>query len=447
MILTVAVSRRPVRPLAGEAERRLPGDGALPGRSVRWTHGITLDAPPAEIWPWLIQMGCGRAGRYSYDGLDNAGVPSADRIVGELQRAKVGEIFPMRPGAKDSFVVRALEREQWLVLGDAAGSATWAFVLDPVDGVSTRLLTRSTGSYKRFVVGLLLEILLRPIHFGMQRRQLLNLKRNAEGRSAVTSREKTEATTLKLLVGSGDKIALFALPFLLVGLGLNIAYPAAFDVGGPPTALRVVSIIALIAGVTIWIWSVVLILSKVPRGELITSGPYRLVKHPLYTGVALLVLPWLGFLLNTWLGVAIGIILYLASRRYAPAEEAELSKTFGADWDEYCRDREDRLAVAAPAPVGSGAVGISETCLQLATSKSPPATRDLVRADCRARRIPIGGLRGHRCARGDLRDWRKLAGLDLRPCSRLYVAVLSWLPLSREERSRTGLMLGSRCWS
>jgi Isoprenylcysteine carboxyl methyltransferase (ICMT) family. len=47
----------------------------------------------------------------------------------------------------------------------------------------------------------------------------------------------------------------------------------------------------LIPGVTIWIWSVVLILTKVPRGELITSGPYALVKHPIYTGVALLVLP------------------------------------------------------------------------------------------------------------------------------------------------------------
>jgi protein-S-isoprenylcysteine O-methyltransferase Ste14 len=334
VILTGAVSRRPVRPLAGEAERRLPGDEALPGRRVRWTHGITIDARPAEIWQWLIQMGCGRAGWYSYDGLDNGGVPSAERIVGELQRAEVGQIFPMRPGAKDSFVVRALEPEQWLVLGDAAGSATWAFALDAVDGVSTRLLTRSTGSYNRFVAGLLLETLLRPIHFGMQRRQLLNLKRNAEGRSTVTSSEKT---TLKLLVGSGDKIALFALPFLLVGLGLNIAYPAAFDVGGPPTAIRVASIIALIAGVTIWIWSALLILTKVPRGELITTGPYRLVKHPLYTGVALLVLPWLGFLLNTWLGAAIGIILYLASRAFAPEEEAQLSETFGAEWDEYCR--------------------------------------------------------------------------------------------------------------
>jgi hypothetical protein len=44
--------------------------------------------------------------------------------------------------------------------------------------------------------------------------------------------------TLKVLVGSGDKIGLFALPFLLVGLALNIAFPPAFRVGGPPVALR-----------------------------------------------------------------------------------------------------------------------------------------------------------------------------------------------------------------
>ena len=54
------------------------------------------------------------------------------------------------------------------------------------------------------------------------------------------------------------------------------------------------------------------------------------------TGVALLVIPWLGFLLNTWLGAVIGIVLYVGSRAYSPGEEAVLSRTFGPAWDEYC---------------------------------------------------------------------------------------------------------------
>jgi len=47
------------------------------------------------------------------------------------------------------------------------------------------------------------------------------------------------------------------------------------------------------------------------------------------------VLPWIGFLVNTWLGAAIGIVLCVASRLFVPAEEATLSGTFGPDWDRY----------------------------------------------------------------------------------------------------------------
>lgn len=142
---------------------------------------------------------------------------------------------------------------------------------------------------------------------------------------------------LRALVGSGDRIGLFMLPFIVIGVGLNLAYPAAFQVGGPPPWLRVLSIAALIPGLAIWMWAVVLILDNVPRGRLITHGPYAWAKHPLYVSVALLVLPWAGFLVNTWLGAMLGAALYLGSRIFAPAEEAQLSRAFGQPWREYTR--------------------------------------------------------------------------------------------------------------
>lgn len=140
---------------------------------------------------------------------------------------------------------------------------------------------------------------------------------------------------LKALVGSGDKIGLLTLPFLIIGLILNIMIPSLFSVGGPPIVLTVISFVILIPGVTIWLWSVVLILTKIPRQELITNGPYSLVRHPLYTSVAFLVLPWIGFLFNTWLGALIGVTVYIGSRIFSRKEEEILSKTFGAAWDEY----------------------------------------------------------------------------------------------------------------
>jgi protein-S-isoprenylcysteine O-methyltransferase Ste14 len=142
---------------------------------------------------------------------------------------------------------------------------------------------------------------------------------------------------IKALVGSGDKIMLLVLPFLIAGVILNVVFPSFFHAGGPPEALKIVSIVLIIPGVIGWLWSVALILSRVPQGKLITGGPFAIVKHPLYTSVALLVLPWLGFLLNTWLGAALGIVLYASSRIYSPAEETALAVAFGGRWEEYTR--------------------------------------------------------------------------------------------------------------
>jgi protein-S-isoprenylcysteine O-methyltransferase Ste14 len=142
---------------------------------------------------------------------------------------------------------------------------------------------------------------------------------------------------LKILVGSGRKIGIFTLPFLIAGVVANIFFPFVFSVGGPQNAFFMTSAIILSLGIIVWFWTVYLILTKIPRNELITYGPYSIVKHPLYTAVAFLVIPWIGFLCNTWLGVFIGIIVYIGSRIYSPEEEKILSKVFGNTWETYCQ--------------------------------------------------------------------------------------------------------------
>src|SRR3954471_24115246 len=62
-----------------EARRPLPGDDVLLVGADTSTMATTIDAPPADVWPWLVQMGFGRAGWYSYDRLDNGGRPSGQR--------------------------------------------------------------------------------------------------------------------------------------------------------------------------------------------------------------------------------------------------------------------------------------------------------------------------------------------------------------------------------
>jgi protein-S-isoprenylcysteine O-methyltransferase Ste14 len=139
---------------------------------------------------------------------------------------------------------------------------------------------------------------------------------------------------LKVLVGSGRSIMGLTLPFLVGGVAANLAWPAFFGLGAGTAGLAV-GIALLVVGVPLWLSSVVLILVYVPKKRLITTGPYALVLHPLYTFVALLVIPGCGLLFDSWVGIAIGLVLYFSTRIFAPAEERLLEKYFPAEYPAY----------------------------------------------------------------------------------------------------------------
>lgn len=139
---------------------------------------------------------------------------------------------------------------------------------------------------------------------------------------------------IALLVGAGDRIMAGALPFAIVGIAANVIWPAAFHLGLGTTGL-VLGGALLAIGIPLWFVSAAQILIFVPKGKLITRGPFAIMIHPLYTSVALLVLPGVGLLFDSWLGFALGLVLYLASRRFAPREERELEKQFPDEYPAY----------------------------------------------------------------------------------------------------------------
>jgi hypothetical protein len=168
-----------------ELQRYVPGDERVPHAHVEATRAITINAPPAAIWPWLVQMGYRRGGWYSYDWLDNLGVPSARRIIPEFQDLKVGDALAPMPSG---FTVDSLEPERSLVLVTRDKkrriTATWAFLIEPLGGGRSRFIERIRGSFTLEPWGLFWSLIIEPADFVMMRKQMLNVKRRAEALSS-----------------------------------------------------------------------------------------------------------------------------------------------------------------------------------------------------------------------------------------------------------------------
>jgi hypothetical protein len=196
----VAVRPRMLRWGATQEEvwRPFPGADLVPGGRRGATMATTIDAPPSRVWQWLVQMGCDRAGWYSWDRLDNGGGRSAERVHPEWQAISVGDHLASMPSGSAWFEVAALEPERLLALRasldlrgrpfDTAGprphfytDSVWSFLLEELPDRRTRLVVSGYGAARpRLAVAIGNLLFWEPAHLIMQTRQFANLRRRAE---------------------------------------------------------------------------------------------------------------------------------------------------------------------------------------------------------------------------------------------------------------------------
>jgi hypothetical protein len=177
-----------------------PGAELVPGGRRYGAMAVTIGAPPDQVWPWLVQMGWGRGGWYSWDRLDNAGRPSAREVHPEWQDLAVGDQlkFWTPGGVMDAYKVAVLEPNRFLGLlgySDLLGrtldlkqprpsaymEGLWGFLLNELPDGRTRLVISGYATLRpqwleRFVV----DWLYIPSVWVMQARMLAVLKRNIE---------------------------------------------------------------------------------------------------------------------------------------------------------------------------------------------------------------------------------------------------------------------------
>lgn len=180
-----------------EAGRPMPGDEIVSRPTFNATRAVTINAPPDRIWPWLVQIGFGRAGWYSYDLLDNLGRHSSEHILADYQDLQPGDLVPLGPG-EQGMRVKDFSPGEWMVWWDPEGQAsTWVWGLYPVTDTQTRLITRVRNDYLASPSNLLFGLLLiEPADFPMMRKCLLGIKRRAES-GVVSSQAAVETAPAK----------------------------------------------------------------------------------------------------------------------------------------------------------------------------------------------------------------------------------------------------------
>lgn len=148
-----------------EIHRALPGDEFIKNPRYQTTRAVTINAPASEVWPWLVQIGQGRGGFYSYDWLENLiglDIHSANTIIPGFQDLEAGDSIRLTPedypGTPFVTDVAILEPERSLVLC-APGTreealeaglpyVTWRYILEPVSEQITRLIVRFRSDFK-----------------------------------------------------------------------------------------------------------------------------------------------------------------------------------------------------------------------------------------------------------------------------------------------------------
>jgi len=165
---------------AEEASGEVAGDELMPAPDIVATRVVQIGAPPSAIWPWLVQMGPGRGGAYTYDWIERRlgiDIRNADRVIPELQHLKVGDEIPM-PGY--TMRVERLDPGQAMVVRSGNHAWVWSFGLRPA-GERTRLISRNR--FDTSVLPLkdkLAYPVIEPGSWVMERKMLLTIKQRAE---------------------------------------------------------------------------------------------------------------------------------------------------------------------------------------------------------------------------------------------------------------------------
>ena len=144
------------------------------------------------------------------------------------------------------------------------------------------------------------------------------------------------------IVGQGGKIILFMLPSLMAAIGVHLYLPQSAALPASLSFIKPIGYLLLLPGLVLWATAVIQLLTGFPKGKLVTTGAYGIVRNPIYSSVTFFILPAVALLTLTWVYFVPAVFLYAGVMIFIGTEEKQLTQAFGKAYEDYMA-RVDRL--------------------------------------------------------------------------------------------------------
>lgn len=144
------------------------------------------------------------------------------------------------------------------------------------------------------------------------------------------------------IVGQGGKIILFVLPSLIAAIWAHLYLPQIAALPGSIAFIQPVGYLLLIPGLILWGSAVIQLLMGFPKGQLVTTGAYGVVRNPIYSSATFFLLPAVALITGTWVYLVVSVFLYAGVMLFIGTEEKQLTDVFGIRYKDYMA-RVDRL--------------------------------------------------------------------------------------------------------
>jgi protein-S-isoprenylcysteine O-methyltransferase Ste14 len=135
--------------------------------------------------------------------------------------------------------------------------------------------------------------------------------------------------------GIGPKTFVPSMAYAIAAWVATNTWPEVFRIRSMSGFLETIGAVLAAMGLLLWLSGAITVMRAYGRDQLVTSGPYALVRHPVYAGWITMVFPGLALLCRSWPMLLAPFVAYAVFKSRVHVEDEYLERRFGQPYLDY----------------------------------------------------------------------------------------------------------------